>query len=234
MIYPTFTVCVAIVVIFIIMVIGVPVFTQSFSELGINLPRVTKILISVSNFFVGSWPIIVALIGIILLIYKFYGQKETGKLKISKSKLANPLTGKLVRMKLASQFANTLSTLLSAGIPMVEAVNITGKVLENHFVSTQLLNSLTQLEEGHTLGFCLKKSESLPELLIEMSAVGEETGTLETTLDTVGVFYDNEIDYAATKMLALLEPIIICILAFLVLFILLSVYMPLFTMYGSM
>ena len=96
------------------------------------------------------------------------------------------------------------------------------------------MNAVPQLEQGRTLGNALQNCEYLPELLIEMTAVGEETGTLESTLDTIGTFYDNESDTAATKMLALLEPIIICVLAFLVLFILLSVYMPMFTMYGSM
>jgi len=234
MIYPIFTLCVAAVVVSIIMVVGVPVFTKSFDELGADVPAVTRALIATSNFFVHGWPFLILLIAGGIIAYKFYGKSEGGSLKIGKAKLDNPITGKLTKMKLSSQFANTLSTLLSAGLPMIEAVTITGKVLDNHYVSTQILDTLPLLEEGRTLGSCLRKSEYIPELLIEMTSVGEETGTLESTLETIGSFYDNEIDYAATKMLALLEPIIICVLAFIVLFILLSVYMPLFTMYGNM
>lgn len=234
MIYPVFTICVAIVVVSIIMVVGVPVFAKSFAELGTDIPLVTRILIATSNFFVKSWPILIVIIAGGIIAYTFYSKKESGRLKIDNAKLRNPITGKLTKMKIASQFANTLSTLLSAGLPMIEAVTITCKVLENHLVSTQLLDSLPYLEGGRTLGFCIKRCEYLPELLVEMTTVGEETGTLESTLDIIGSYYDNEIDFAATKMLAMLEPIIICVLAVMVLFILLSVYMPLFTMYGSM
>lgn len=234
MIYPAFTMCVAVIVVSIIMVVGVPVFTKSFNELGTDIPTVTRVLIGISNFFVNMWPLLVIIVAGGVIAYKFYSKKETGRLKIDKSKLDNPITGNLAKMKLASQLANTLSTLLSAGLPMIEAVNITGKVLDNHYVSTQILDRLPLIEEGRTLGYCLNSCEYLPELLVEMISVGEETGTLESTLETIGSFYDNEIDYAATKMLALLEPIIICVLAFIVLFILLSVYMPMFSMYGSM
>ncbi len=234
MIYPIFTMCVAVIVVSIIMVVGVPVFTKSFAELNTDIPTVTKILIATSNFFVKMWPLLVIIIAGGIIAFKFYGKKDSGRLKIDKSKLDNPIIGKLTKMKLASQLANTLSTLLSAGLPMIEAVTITSKVLDNYYVSTEILDKIPQLEEGRTLGFCLRSCEYLPELLVEMTSVGEETGTLESTLETIGSFYDNEIDYAATKMLALLEPIIICVLAFIVLFILLSVYMPLFTMYGSM
>lgn len=234
MIYPIFTIVVAIIVVIIIMVVAVPIFTESFDALGTDLPGLTKALIATSNFFTHWWWLMIIIMASCGIMYKLYRKREDGRLKTDKMKLKNPILGRLTRMKTASQFANTMSTLISAGLPIMEAVNITGKVIDNYYVGSQIINAVPQLEQGRTLGNALQNCEYLPELLIEMTAVGEETGTLESTLDTIGTFYDNESDLAATKMLALLEPIIICVLAFIVLFILLSVYMPMFTMYGSM
>ncbi len=233
MVYPTFTMIVAIAVIVIIMVKAVPVFTSSFGEMGVELPLPTRMLIGISNFFVEYWLALVAVIAFALVIYKLYEKRKENRLKLERLKLRIPLFGKLAALKQASQFAATMSTLLGAGLPVVEAVSITGKVIDNEYIGNQVLETVSMLEEGKRLGDSLHTRTELPQLLVEMTAVGEETGSLETTLDTIGDFYDNEIDTATSRMVTLLEPIIICVLAVIVLFILISVYAPMFSLYGG-
>ena len=234
MIYPVFTIVVAVIVVAIIMGVAVPLFTESFTALDATLPLPTRALIAVSGFFAHWWWLVIVCIASIGIFYSLYRKKENGRLKTDEIKLKNPILGRLARMKAASQFANTMSTLLSAGVPIREAVRITGRVIDNYYIGSQVSHTITELERGYSLGAALGACKYLPELLIEMTAVGEQTGTLEATLDTIGTFYDNESDLAASRMLALMEPIIISALAVLVLLILLSVYLPMFTIYGSL
>lgn len=234
MVYPVFTIVVAIVVVIIIMVVAVPTFTSSFASMGSELPLPTRMLIGISDFFSKYIILLAGVTAGIIVGGKLYGQREKGRLFFSKIKLRLPVLGKIAVMKSASQFANTMSTLLSSGLPIIKAVEITGKVMDNYFIGQQILLQVPQLEEGKTLGVSLRKCKQLPELLIEMAGVGEETGTLESTLNVVGAYYDNETELASSKALTMLEPVIICFLAIVVCFILLSVYAPMFSMYGGM
>ncbi|MDD4844006.1 MAG: type II secretion system F family protein [Anaerotignum sp.] len=233
MVYPTFTMIVAVVVIIIIMVKAVPVFVSSFGEMGIELPLPTRMLIGMSDFFINYWFALVAAIAFGITVYKVFDKRETSHLKLERFKLRIPVFGNLAALKQASQFAATMSTLLEAGLSVVEAVSITGRVMDNDYIGSQVLATAAMLEEGKRLGDSLHNRTELPQLLVEMTAVGEETGSLETTLDTIGEFYDNEIDIQSSRMVTLLEPIIICVLAVVVMFILISVYAPMFSLYGG-
>ena len=234
MVYPIFTIVVAIVVVIIIMVVAVPTFTSSFASMGSELPLPTRMLIGMSDFFSKYILLLAGVAAGIVVGAKLIERREKGRLFFSKVKLKLPVLGKISVMKSASQFANTMSTLLSSGLPIIKAVEITGKVMDNYYIGQQILLQVPQLEEGKTLGVSLRKCKLLPELLIEMAGVGEETGTLESTLNVVGAYYDNETELASSKALTMLEPMIICFLAIVVCFILLSVYAPMFSMYGGM
>jgi len=234
MTYPLFTIVVAIAVIAVIMVKAVPTFVSSFASMGIALPAPTRALIAMSGFFTRYWALLAMLVAGGVIVWKFWGRTERGRLWQHRRKLKIPVLGKLNRMKAASQFANTMSTLLSAGLPMVRSVHITARVLDNYWIGSEISRQLPKLEEGKTLGSCLKSADVLPELLTEMAAVGEETGTMESTLDVIGVYYDNETELLSQRALSLLEPIVICILAAFVVFILLSVYLPMFSLYGNL
>lgn len=234
MTYPLFTICVAVVVVAIIMIKAVPTFVGSFQSMGISLPWPTRTLIAMSGFFVHGWPVMVAGVALLLLGYRLYHGSEKGRQNLDRQKLRLPVLGKINRMKAAAQFANTMSTLLSAGLPMVRALHITARVLDNRHVGQEIAQQAPKLEEGQTLGTCLRRCAALPELLVEMTGVGDETGTLEHTLEVIGDYYDNETQLKSQKALSLLEPIIICVLAVLVVFILLAVYLPMFSLYGNL
>lgn len=234
MTYPIFTLIVAAIVVVIIMVVAVPAFTTSFSSMGVELPWITRWLIAISGFFTKFWLLLVIVIGGGIFAYQMYGRTEKGKLFHARQRLRLPVLGRIGLLKASAQFAGTLSTLLSAGLPVLQAVSVTASILDNAWIGAKVTGRLSDLEEGKTLSFCLDSAGVFPDLVSEMVRIGEETGSLENTLDMVGVYYDNETDLASRKALSLLEPIIICILAVIVLLVLLAVYLPMFALYANM
>ena len=233
MTYPLFTVVVAILVVAVIMIKAVPTFVSSFSAMGTELPLPTRILIAMSNFFVHWWWLLALIIVAALIGWQLWGHSEQGRLKQHALKLKLPVLGKLNLMRAASQYASTMTTLLAAGISIQNAVSVTAKVLDNASVGHQLAEQLPRLEEGKPLSECLKSCPSIPPMLVDMTGVGEETGTMESTLEVIAEYYNSETELRSQKAVSLLEPIIICLLALVVLLILLAVYLPMFTLYGS-
>ncbi len=231
--YPAFVMVVAVVVILIIMLYAVPTFTATFQGMGIALPWSTKLLIGMSHFFSKYILLLIGIIAAIILALRIYGKSETGRLKLAEFNLKIPVIGRVRFMTAASQLSNTLSTMLSAGLPILKAVTITGKALDNYYLGKTVTDSAADIELGRRVGESLASSGRFPDLLVEMTSVGEETGSLEETLRVVGDYYDNEVDTATTRAVALLEPIIICFLAVFVVFVLFSVYLPMFSLYSG-
>lgn len=234
MIYPVMLLVVAVVVVVIIMVAAVPVFEDSFSSMNNELPGITQFLIDASHFmtdniFILAFIVMAIIIGIIL-----FGKTDRGRHIYAGLALAAPGFGLIAKMNAASQFAATLSTMLSAGLPLVQATRITAATTENLLISEDIDAACDGVVEGNLLCDGLKKSKYLPPLLIEMTAVGEETGKIEETLNVVSEYYTKEVDTAVQRALGILEPCITIVLALLVVSILLAVYLPIFGMYGSM
>ena len=231
--YPIMLLVVAVVVVAIIMIKAVPVFEDSFSSMGNTLPLPTRMLIAISNFMVDNILIIIAvLLAVILAIY-FFKKSDTGARFFARLALTFPGIKLVNQMNGASQFCSTLSTMLAAGLPLVQAARITADVADNLLIGEDIGVAVEGVIEGNRLGDGLKKSRWMPSLLLEMTAVGEETGKLEEMLDVVSEYYTKEVDTSVKAALSLLEPVIVIVMAILVVFILLSVYLPLFSMYGS-
>jgi len=234
LIYPIVVLCMAVIVVAILMVYAVPKFTETFAQLGTELPWITKALIALSDFFV-SYIWLMIFLGIIgYIAFRKYLQNEEGRYKFDKFRLTVPVLGTLRMMTAASEFANTFSTMLAAGVPAIKALNITGKSITNYSISEDVIESCTLVASGYKIGDSLKASTQLPELLLEIVGVGENSGSMESTLQVISEFYDNEVETASANAIAILEPALILVLAVIVLFVLLSVYLPMFSMYGSM
>lgn len=234
MIYPAFVLVVAAIVITIIMAYAVPTFAETFSSMDMELPLMTKIVIAVSNFFSKYlWVLVLAVAGIVLAV-KIYGKTPNGRVNIDKVKLALPLLGDVAVMTAASQFSHTMSTMLSSGMPILQALNTSSKSVTNSCISEQIYSVLPLVEAGHSLGSCMENCDQLPDMLVKMTATGEATGSLESILQVQAEYYDNEVDILVARALSILEPAIICVLAVVVLGVLLSIYMPMFSMYGGM
>lgn len=234
MVYPIMLIVVAVIVVAIIMIFAVPVFAQSFGSMGNELPGPTKLLIAISDFMVNYWLLLAAMIAAAALGIILYGKTDAGRHLYARIALTFPGVCLINKMNAASQFAATLSTMLSAGLPLVQSAKITAATADNLLISEDIETAVNGVVEGNRLADGLKKSKWFPTLLLEMITVGEETGKLEETLNVVSDYYTKEVDTAVKRALEILNPCITIVLAILVVFILLSVYLPIFGMYGSM
>lgn len=231
MIYPILLISVAIIVVAIIMLVAVPVFEESFSSMGNELPGVTKALIAISHFFVDYWLIMVAVIAAVALGIFLFGKTAKGRHVYAYIALAFPGLGGVNKMSGASQFAATLSTMLASGLPLVQAAQITAAASANLLINEDIAAAVKGVIEGNRFCDGLKQSKWFPNMLLEMVSVGEETGKMEETLDVVSEYYTKEVDVAVKRALEIMNPAITMVLAGLVVFILLSVYLPIFSMY---
>ena len=230
--YPMFVVVVAVIVVIVVMVKVVPTLTQVFGDLGGELPFITVLLINISKFFTKAWPIIllVAIVG--FLAFKFYTNTEKGKIWWGETLLSMPVMGKINTFSGSADFASTMSALLSAGLPVTNALEVTSKVLDNYVLGTETNKLAQKVQTGVKLGDAMRNSGVFPQTLTEMTAIGENTGELEKTLKTVGNYYSQEADYAMTAAISKLEPTLLVFLAAFAGFIVLAIYMPMFTMYN--
>lgn len=231
--YPAFVIVVAIVVISIIMGYAVPTFLNMFDSMSIELPWVTRALIAVSGFFQRYALVLLGLLALGLLGLRLYAATEKGGPAMARAQLHIPILGNIARMGGASQFAHTMSMLLAAGMPILQAIETSGRTMTNAWMSGEVLDTLPGVEGGRSLGECLSHAKELPQMLVQMAAVGETTGSLEATLQVLAEYYDNEVDLRVKRALALLEPAIIVVLAIFVVFILMAVYLPMFSMYAA-
>ena len=231
--YPAFVIVVAAFVIVIIMGYAVPTFTRMFENLNIELPWVTVALIGMSNFFQRFGLILLGLIALAVLALRLYGMSQKGGPRLARAKLKLPIVGEIIRMSGASQFAHTMSTLLTAGMPILQAIEVSGRTMTNLCMAQEVADTLPGVESGHSLGECMGLTKELPPMLVQMTAVGETTGAMESTLEVLAEYYDNEVDLRVKRALALLEPAIIVVLAIFVVFILMAVYLPMFSMYAA-
>ena len=233
LVYPAFLTVVAVFVILIIMTYAVPTFASTFASMGMELPLPTKIVIGVSNFFSRDiWVLLCVVAGIIFLI-RLYAGTAGGRIRMAQFRLTLPILGKLAAMTSASQFAHTMAAMLSAGMPILKALDTASRSVSNAHLSQQIQSTIPGVEGGRPLGECLRACGDLPPMLVQMTAMGEATGSLESTLEIQAEYYDNEVDNLSARALSLLEPIIICVMAIFVVIILLSIYLPMFGMYGA-
>ncbi len=232
--YPLFVLVIAVLVVVVLMVKVVPTFTSIFDSYGAELPGITKALIAISNFFSNYWMILLGIVIALFLFYKIYGNTEEGRLRLAKLGLRLPVLGESSELNSASQFANSMATMLGAGLPLTRAVSITARVIDNYYVSQEVGKLSGRLEEGHSLGGSMRESGCLPDILVDMTSVGEETGELHSTMETIADYYDSELETAVNTALRRLEPALLIGLALVAGFIVLAVYMAIFSMYSVM
>ena len=232
--YPAFVFVVAIVVVAVLMVKVVPTFLAIFDSYDAELPLPTKMLIAMSNFFSKNIFLLIGIVAAITIIYKLYSNTESGRMRIAKLSMKLPILGDIVNLGAASQFANSMATMLGSGLPMVRALGITAKTIDNYYISTEVGKLTAKLEEGHALCPSMREAEILPDILVDMVGVGEETGEMENTLHTIAQYYDDELEVAINDAMAKLEPTILVFLAGFAGFIVIAIYMAMFGMYAAM
>ncbi len=233
MMYPAFLSVLAVLVIIIVVKITVPTVAGLILSAGGELPLPTRILLGLYGFFERGWAPFLGVLTAAVFTFLLYRRSENGRLSCARLGTKLPVLGKIALLKSASQFASTMATLLSAGLPITRAAAVTGKVMDNYAVGLTVSGCTVGLEEGRRLGDVLKDNPYLPPLLTEMAAVGEESGALEDTLTTIGAYYDAEVEQASARALSMLEPTVTVVMGVVIGFIVIALYMPMFTMYGS-
>src|SRR5215469_12732198 len=213
----------------------VPIFATLFAGLGVDLPLPTKIVIAASHF-VGSifgFLIFVGLIAGIFGLKVWYGTPQ-GRLTLDTIVLRLPVLGVLMRKIAVARFTRTLGTLISSGVPILEGLDITAKTAGNAVVERALLSVRKALEEGKSLTEPLKESGVFPGMVTQMIAVGEQTGAMDAMLQKIADFYEDEVDAAVKDLLTALEPIMIVFLGLVVGGVVISMYLPLFSLIGKL
>lgn len=230
MTYPIIVVCVIGVIFLVMMTVLVPVFKKLFTSLGGKLPTPTRILITVSDTLV-SWHVLVLIavivIGVILL--RRWIKTPAGRLRWDKFKLRPPIFGPLAHKAALSRFSSTLSSMLKAGVPALEALDIVASSSGNAQIEQAVLHVKAKVREGSTFAQPMKEMEDVfPVLIVQMVEVGEQTGALDEMLERVSEFYNGEVDQTVDNLTSILEPFLVIIMGAVVGTIIICLYLPMF------
>jgi type IV pilus assembly protein PilC len=233
MVYPSTIIAIAIVVVWIILWKVIPVFAQLFAGLGGDLPFLTKMVVAASKF-VGrfSIPIIILLI-VAFFAGRAYYKTHGGRRVIDGLVLRIPVLGILLRKIAVARFCRTLSTLTSSGVPILDGLEITAKTAGNAIIEDAIMAVRRSVEEGRTISDPLRETKVFPPMVVQMINVGEQTGALDQMLSKIADFYEEEVDVAVAGLVKLLEPIMIVILGGIIGVIVTAMYLPLYTILGS-
>lgn len=230
MTYPVIMMLLMVGVIAILFIFVIPKITKIFQETNQTLPIYTEILINVSEAMKSYWWVMALAIAAALWAFRRWVATEEGRYKFDAFKLRMPLFGRLVRMVAISRFAKTLSTLLASGVNVLMSLDIVKNIVGNRIIEEAIVKSRESISEGASIADPLKRSGVFPPIVIHMVAIGEKSGELEGMLLKVSEAYDNEVESIITGLTAMLEPIMIVVMASIVFFIMISILLPLFQM----
>ena len=234
LIYPVSVISIAALVVGALLKFVVPIFANMFISMGVDLPLPTKIVIGLSNFIGRFWWLIFAGIGLIFVAIKYIRKDPKGRYMFDKMLLNLPVLGTVLRKIAVARFTRTLGTLITSGVPILEGLTITARTSGNAVLEDALMKVRKAVEEGRTIVDPLKESGVFPNMVTQMIGVGEATGAMDAMLQKIADFYEDEVDAATKDMLTLLEPIMIGFLGVTVGGIVISLYMPLFSMIAKL
>lgn len=213
MIYPAVVAVVAVVVVIVMLTFVVPNFMGMFEDMDIEMPKITLAVVAASEFMQNRWYVVVgvliATVGFIIWLKK----QPTGEALFAKMGMKIPLFADLTTKSSAAKFARTLATMLAAGIPMPEAVEITAGTISNVFYKEALLSARNDVMQGVPLSQPLERCGLFPPMVYHMTRIGEETGNIEEMLDTLAEYYEEEVEVATQSLMAALEPLMIIVMA---------------------
>jgi type IV pilus assembly protein PilC len=233
MIYPVAVISIACIVIAIILWKVIPVFAALFTGLGAELPMPTQIVIWLSNFIADYWWLMGGIIFGTIYTLRRYHETYKGKRVLDGIVLKMPILGMLMRKIAVARFCRTLSTLTASGVPILDGLQITARTSGNAIVEDAIMATRKSVEEGKTISEPLADTDVFPSMVVQMIAVGEQTGALDTMLSKIADFYEDEVDTAVAGLMKLLEPVLIAFLGVAIGGIVIAMYMPMFTLIGQ-
>jgi len=232
--YPIILVVVMIGVIIAMMVFVVPTFMEMFADLDTEMPASTMVLVHLSDFFVSWWWLVGLIVFLIFALIKWYSSTDAGKEVTSSLALKLPLLGPVKTKSACARLGRTLCTLLAAGVSMTDALEITGKSMENLLYKRAMKEAKEQVMRGLPLSKPLKSCGLFPPMIIHMVSIGEETGNIETMLENVANYYEEDVQLATEQLMTMLEPAIICVMAVVVGYMCVAIFSPMFALYDSL
>jgi type IV pilus assembly protein PilC len=230
MIYPSVVVAVALIVTSILLIFVIPTFKDLFEGFGAKLPWLTQQVIDVSNFFIAWWHLLLGASVVCLVAFLRALSTDRGQRTIHPLALKLPVFGDIIRKICVARFSRTLGTMISAGVPILEALQVCAKTAGNKVVETDVRRARIAITEGQTLAAPLTTSTVFPPMVVQMIAVGESTGALDKMLHKIADFYEDEVDNAVSAMKQLIEPTMIVILGALIGVLVVAMYLPIFQM----
>ena len=229
LIYPTFLVVLATVMVGVILTYVIPKFAQLYADLNTPLPITTRLLIAVSGAIQAHLALIVPVLVGTAVVLKIWAGTGGGRHLLDELKLTMPVIGNLWTMFSMAQLSRTLATLLQGGIPLVSALEVARDASGNRVIGDSIRQAMTQVREGKSLSDSLQESGHFPHLALEMIRVGEQTGSLADMLNHVADFYDEDVNIRSTTLLSWIEPVILIFVAAFIAMVLISLYMPIFS-----
>jgi type IV pilus assembly protein PilC len=233
MTYPTVVLIVAMLVIVVILLFVIPTFEKMFAEFGGALPGPTQIVIDMSAFVQANWLVMILALVAFFIGFKYFLKWEKGRIMFDRWILFTPVFGPLLRKVAVARFSRTLSTMVSSGVPILQALDIVARTSGNKTVELGVLEAKKSISEGQSLAEPLDETRVFPPMVIHMISIGEATGALDTMLGKIADFYDSEVDQAVENLTALIEPFMIVFLGVVVGGMVVSMYLPIFKIAGS-
>jgi len=233
--YPSAVVVIMIIVMFVLLTFVIPAFENMFAEFGSSaeLPKLTQFVIAISNGFISYLPFVIAGMVISIVAFVQFYRRPAGKRAVHKTLLKLPVLGNVLQKITVARFARTMGTLLSSGVPILDAIEIVAKAAGNVVVEEGLMYARQKISEGRNLADPLKELDVFPGMVVQMVAVGEQTGALDQMLSKIADFYEDETDVAVASLTSLLEPIMMVFIGGLVGLVLVSMYLPIFSLAGN-
>jgi len=233
--YPTAVIGIMIVVMVVLLTFVIPAFETMFAEFGAKdaLPQLTKIVIGVSKSFVTYLPVLI--LGAIALVVGsvYFYRSPAGKRMVHRTILKLPIVGPVLQKIAVARFTRTLGTLLSSGVPILDALDIVAKTAGNVIIEDGLMYARQKISEGKNMADPLSEVRVFPGMVVQMIAVGEQTGALDTMLNKIADFYEEEVDVAVAALTSLIEPLLMVVVGGMVGVVLISMYMPIFDLAGK-
>ena len=230
MTYPASVLVISIGVVAVLLLKVIPVFQKMFEGMGGTLPAPTQFLVNASQFAQNYFYVFIIVIVAVVFAYKRFVATEKGRYVVDSLALKAPVFGQLIRKVAVSKFTRTMSTMMSSGVPILEALNIVSKTAGNVIIENALIQTRKSISEGRTIAEPLMETDIFPPMVVQMIAVGEATGALDTMLAKIADFYDDEVDAAVDALTSLLEPFMMVFLGGVVGGMIIAMYLPIFQM----
>lgn len=231
--YPAFVLTFLVLAVTALNILVIPRFAEMFAGYGVDLPVVTQILIASSNFFVNYWWTLVFGVGLSIAGLTFWLAQPGAKERWDRLKIKLPAVGDIIERSLLGRFCRSFSVMLNAGVPLTQALSMVSDALDNKYMAVRVTEMRKGIERGDSLLKVARQSQLFSPLVLQMIAVGEETGSLDSLLDEAAEYYEREVDYDLKTVTARIEPILISFVAGLVLLLAMGIFLPMWNMMGA-